>query len=283
METLLAIIEEPKEAKQFISYVGRMALDFSFKVHLIYVQEPYDYTLGQPPSVSYSTSLEIQKQNAKEAESTLKSLISEIRNEIPGDIIIEYSTEIADKSAVINDYVAANKANMAILEAQEKISFWTFTSSYIDVINNVNCPVWVIPHKAQYKPIRQIIYATDYKEEDVGTLRKLIGLTFRLSPSITALHICDSVDFEERVRQTGFNEMVQEKTGYKNITVKCMTEKEHQNTSHLINDYALEVEADLIVVLKENRNFFDRIFNPNSTKKVVKETELPVLVYKLEK
>lgn len=280
METLLAIINDPKEAKSFIGYVAHMVQDLNLKAHLMYVQEPYDYTLGQPPSASYSASVEVQKKNAEEAEEYLAKLIGEIHSEIPGDFSMYFSTEVADISVVINDYVSSKRANMVILEAAEQKSFWTFASSYFDVIERVNCPVWIIPFSTQYKPVREIVYATDYKEEDVETLKKLVGLTFSLSPSITALHICDSVDFEEKVRTTGFNEMVQTKTGYKNIAVKCMVEKDNQKASHLINEYALEVSADLIVVLKENKSFFDRIFSPDSTTKIVKEAELPVLVYK---
>ena len=279
METLIAIIEKPEDAKHFISYVGHMALDFNMKVHLVYVQEQYDYTLGPPPSPGYSATLEVQKNNERKAAKTLQRLIGEIRDELPGKISIEYSTEIADKSAAIMDYISAKKATMAVMEAREPLGFWSFTSSYLDVINSVTCPVWIIPHRAMYKPMKQIVYATDYKEEDLKTLRKFIELTAGQGPAITALHICDTVDFEEKVKQAGFNEMVQAKLGYKDITVKCLREKDNQNASQLINEYAVIINADLIVVLKENRNFFDTIFNPDSTKKIVKEAQMPVLVY----
>ena len=228
METLLAIINEPKKAKSFIGYVVHLALDLHTNIHLMYVQEPYDYTLGQPPAKGLATSVKAQKSNAEDAKKEIETHIKDVIGEISGEISINYSTEIAYRTILVNSYISDNKASMIILEEEEQISFWSQTSNNIDIINHVNCPVWVIPFNADYKPFREIVYATDYKEEDIQTLKNLIGLTYRFSPVITALHITDSVDFEEKVKKTGFNEMLQTKTGYQNITVKPLVEKDKE-------------------------------------------------------
>ena len=279
METLLAIINKPKEAKSFIGYIVHLAQDLDTNVHLMYVQEPYDYTLGQPPATGFSTSVEVMKRNAEDAKKDFAKLIQNVLNEISGEVKIDYSAEIDTTTTLINRYISDNKAGMVILEEEEKKSFWSQTSSNIDIINHVNCPVWVIPFNISYRPFREIVYATNYVEEDIPTLKNLIGFTYRFSPGITALHITYSIDFEERVKKTGFRDMFQSKTGYQKITVKSILEKDDENAAQLINEYALNINADLIVILKENRNFFERILSPGSTKKILKEATLPVLVY----
>jgi nucleotide-binding universal stress UspA family protein len=47
----------------------------------------------------------------------------------------------------------------------------------------------------------------------------------------------------------------------------------------LINDYSSDIDANLVVMLKENRHFLERLFKPSSTKKLIKEAKLPVLVF----
>jgi len=84
---------------------------------------------------------------------------------------------------------------------------------------------------------------------------------------------------EEKIKEAGFMDMVHSKTGYRNISVISLNEKDHENSAKLINDYALTNDADLIVVLKENKNFFSRLLKPSATKKIIKEARLPVLVY----
>ena len=280
MKTLLAIINEPEKAKGFIGYVAHLAQDLLANVHLMYVQEPYDYSLGQPPaSAAINSVMAIQKSNAENANKKFAMHIKEVHDTISGDISISYSVEIASLISIVEEYCTENKADMVILEDHEKSGFWFQNTSENDIINHVNCPVWVIPPGADYKPLKEIIYATDYKKEDIPTLKNLIGLTSRFSPAITALHITDSVDFEEKVKKAGFREMLQTETEYKNITVKSLVEKSNENSAQLINEYALNTNADVIVVLKENRNFIERILNPSSTKKILKEARLPVLVY----
>ena len=128
-----------------------------------------------------------------------------------------------------------------------------------------------------YRPFKKILYATDYNEADITTLKRLVALTKEFSPEITALHITDSKDFEEKTMQKGFKDIVAQETNYDKIHVK--TEKESKSTEEKINDIAIKIKADLIVLLKENKGFIEKIFTSSSTKKVIKKAKLPVLVY----
>jgi nucleotide-binding universal stress UspA family protein len=56
-------------------------------------------------------------------------------------------------------------------------------------------------------------------------------------------------------------------------------EKSGENVGQLINDYACLIDANLIVVLKENRHFLERLVKSSSTKKIVQQARTPVLVY----
>jgi nucleotide-binding universal stress UspA family protein len=111
-------------------------------------------------------------------------------------------------------------------------------------------------------------------------LRKLIALTHHFSPRITAIHITENLDFEVRIQKAGFQEMLHRKTSYDQVSVKSLVEETNgEDIGQLINEYASLMEANLIVVLKENRHFFDRLFKSSATKKIVQQAKIPVLVY----
>jgi nucleotide-binding universal stress UspA family protein len=281
METILAIIKEPQKAEDFIVYSARLASELHFNLHLTFLQEPSDFTIGQPPpSPAYASFLKAQKERAENALSELDRQVKKLPDEITGKISIDYSAEFADAIIFINDYVEEDKAHMVILEEYEEKTFWATSSIEMSVINNANCPVWVIPPKATYTTYKEIIYATDYHEEDLVTLKNLVKLTRNLSPAITALHITDNNDFDERIKQAGFDDIVRSKIDYQKITLKSLKEHKKENAAQLINGYAQSVDADLIVLLKENRNFFERIISSDPTKEIIKKTRLPVLVYR---
>jgi nucleotide-binding universal stress UspA family protein len=237
--------------------------------------------MNDPKNAGIS-SIEIQKNLELLAESagkTLKNNALEIEKEFSNKINIESAVEIGVTSLTVESYINDDRAQMVVMEGQENKKIWGQITTIMDVIRHVGCPVWIFPHLYSYKHFKEIVYATDYHEEDLQTLQKLVEMLDQMSPSITALHVSKNVDFEEKVKNKGLEESLQQKTGYDKIRVEAISREIDENTAGLINEYALSSKADLLVVLKENRHFLDRIFAGSSTKKIINEAQIPVLVY----
>jgi len=285
MKALIAMIYEPEGSKGLIEYTVKLAKDLKTNVHLLYVENPNNYPLGTPNLTGAATA-QLQRtleERVRSARTTLGRHVEELMGQIAGDIHIDISTEIDVESSVVERMIRDNEDQMVILESHGIESFWAGGSSTREIVRTVYCPIWVVPPDAGYGTFRQIIYATDYNEEDIPTLMKLIDLTRPFKPHITALHITDSADFDLRVKEAGFQEIIKTKTDYRKIHVETLIEKDTEDIAQLINDYATRTGADLIVVLKENRHFLERIFKSSSTDKIIKHTRIPVLVYHEQK
>lgn len=281
MNTLLAIVNEPKDSKSFINYAAHLAKDLKVDLHLLNVQNPNLYPLGTPGSLGAETSQMQEKMEglAETADNILAEMVEKADPKVLKSTAISHSSEIGTIELVIDEYLKQKKAHMIVLRGNDRKNFWVQDSSNMDIIRDFDCPIWIIPKETAYHPFKEVVYATDYHEEDIPTLKEVLNITNPFKPHITALHATESIDFEEKIKSSGFSQMVQEKTGYNNISITNLSEKGNGNIAHLINDYALHVDADLVVVLKENRNFLERIFSSSSTKKIIKESQLPVLVY----
>jgi nucleotide-binding universal stress UspA family protein len=279
METLLSVVRETDKAKNFISYVVRLAQDLKVRIHLMYVQEAYEYTIGQPPAPETYT-IDNLKEKEEEAGMELRAIVSEVLEELAGEVSLEYSTELASTISVIDEYYTDNKDGLVVLEGEEQKSILSPGPSVNEIIDATDCPVLIIPENVDYKSFRKIVYATDYKAKDIKTLKHLIELTGKLSPSIIALHVVGKPETEELISEAGFKEMLQAETGYKNLSVELLEADENESAPQLIWDFLLEKNIDLLVMLKENRNFFERISNPDQTKKIMRGAEIPVLIYK---
>lgn len=281
MKTLLAIIDEPKESKEFLRYVAGMAINLTAQVKVIHVHTPANYPTGMTDATGF-TSLQIKKgldDLVDDSKKILKTHIEEINEEISSHVFTDFSSDIGFASVFASDLVENKKVDMVVMEGQHEDSFWMQTSSNMDVIKQVKCPVWIIPKGAVYKPFTDIVYATDYKKEDISRLKKLINTFPHYTPNITALHITDSVAFEDEVKKAGFVEMLKKQTDYDSLWVKTIYQSNHDDLTQLLNDFAIKSKADLLVMLKENKTFFDRIFDTNHTKEILKKTQLPVLIY----
>jgi nucleotide-binding universal stress UspA family protein len=280
MKNLLAIINDANESKEFIRYVANMAIDLNANVKLLYVQEPF-YPIGGAVGATGAVYAEVHQN--QEALSTAKEIllkhISDITSILPDSLVINISTEYGNTSLIAKEFVSDKKADMLVLEGQENEGFWEQSSGNKEIISQVECPVLIIPNHAFFKAFTEIIYATDYNEEDITGLKKLLSFAQPFSPNITALHITDNIDFKAKVEQAGFLDMLHKRTNYEKLSVRILDESSNDDIAQLINDYASLINADLIVVLKENKTFFERIFQTDSVKEIIKESMLPVLVF----
>ncbi|MEA1896906.1 MAG: universal stress protein [Bacteroidota bacterium] len=281
MKTLLVLIKNPAESESIIKYAVDLACGLKSNIHLFYAENP-----SPNPLVTTHLNGAAERQLQKSLENRIKAgkeaitdQVKAMMHKISGEVIVEVTAIIGDEITLIGRMVETGKVQMVMIEGQEMESFPLKGSFAKELIRNVHCPVWLIPKDAEYQPFQHIIYATDYHNEDIPTLKKLIDLTHFVSPQITALHIAENEDFNLRIKNVGFQKMLLAKTEYKKISVKALVENEGDDIVGLINKYAASYASDLIVLLKENQHFLDRLFKPSTTEKMIKKAKRPVLIY----
>lgn len=279
MKTLAVLLNDINGDKELIQYAAHLARDLKVSLQLLYVQVPHGYVSHGVMDVPVAQIEANYIANAKIAKEKIDELLPQIRNEIPAAIKIDYKSEIGIPSLILDDKVSSGEIDMLLVKSSPDEAFWLQTNSNMDIIRNVLCPVWIIAPDKKYKPLSKIIYATDYQKEDIKTLKKLIDLTVPFVTEITAVHISETDDFAARIKETGFDEMLKQKAGFKDIRVKSVANREGRDITEILNEEAEKADADLIVVLKENKNFFERIFGSSFTGELIKEANLPVLVF----
>ncbi len=277
MKTLLAIINSPADSENFIRYTNKMAEDLNFNLHFLYIQSPalYSMSSGAIRAGAQPVGIEIEE-DKKNAVNKIKEKVRKSKIDLS---TVSIGAETGEADMVINRFISDNKADMVVLEGRDESGFWILDSANKDIIQKVNCPGWMIPSGIDYLPYKRVVYATDYNEADIKTLNNLIDVTGKYSPHITALHVTGSADFQERIKETGYKKMIEEETGYDKISVRSLIDRGEKSLGEYINDFALENQANLIVLLKENKGFTERLFKPGFTGKILKKTGLPVLIY----
>ena len=281
MKTLLVLIKYTDASESIIEYAVDLARDLKTNVHLLYVENPISTPMGTP-HLTGGAVVQLQRSlegKLKAGRKAITDQVKEMMHKISGEVILEVSEAVGDEITLISKMVETGKVQMVMIEGQGMESFTQRDSVAKELIRNVHCPVWLIPKGTEYQPFHHIIYATDYHEEDIPTLKKLIDLTHIVSPQITALHITDNAEFNLRIKNAGFQKMLETKTGYNKISVKALVENDEDDIVGLINKYAASYASDLIVLLKENQHFLERIFNRSITEKMIKEAQKPVLIY----
>ena len=267
MKTIAFSLEDIESSWKLIRYAVLLAKDLNANVQVIFVQSPpviygeHDF-LG-----TVATSVH---QNVLGYDNTVKikaeKIIGELKKEISAETNITFCLEEGTYNQILTQKVEDGEIDMVMLPDQTDQSAWTQTLSNLDIIRNVQCPIWIIAPNTKYQPLKKIIYATDYQKEDISTLKRLLALTSVFTPEIIALHVSDNIDFEKKIIKAGFKEMIKMETGSNAISLKNIVNENNQNVTEILTNVAAEINADLIVVLQENKNFLERIFESSFTK-----------------
>jgi nucleotide-binding universal stress UspA family protein len=285
MKELLVHVLSPATAQLFITYAAYLARDLNLTVKYIHVQAPANFPLAMPGSLSATgkvTQIDIDRETEK-ARHHFKNQIEKLYASEPDLPLLEYHIEVGHPPEIIYEYCKSKSVDSIMLSSSKGGSLFSDDTSNIDIIRKVRCPVWIIPEGIIYKPFSEILYATDYHEEDLPNLKLLARFASRFPASITAVHITRDAGFQDRVKGEGFASMIKKETGYEMISIKILNEKKGEPLVEELHNFALMMDADLIVLLRENRGFTDRLFHGSRSEKIARETQLPVLIFNEER
>lgn len=137
------------------------------------------------------------------------------------------------------------------------------------------CPVLAIPENAKYQGFSNIVYATDYLEEDVEVLGKLIEITGLFGPEIIVVHITVPNDpvadrAEKWVRD------LKDKIGYDRIRFESLT---GDSLVDALDDFLERNRTNLLVMVeKERSGILDKLFHDDLVKKMEMHSSIPLLI-----
>jgi nucleotide-binding universal stress UspA family protein len=281
MNQLLVLINDINNSEPYIRYAAGFAHDLNLSVHFLYVFNPLDYPLGIPGTTG--SEVQFTQENVEREKEKSSKLLEDMLKKLDSDISVlksvQYFVEIGLTSDIVDQYTKDKKVKMVMLEANDGGSNFSFSELNMDIIRKVECPVFVVPDNVKYHSFSHIVYATDYKEEDIDTLKKLAKIAGRYHARINSLHISDHAGFTEKIKSEGFDHMVSAKVGYDRINMSNLPENHHESMIDVLQKYAAGIKADMIVVLRENRNFLERIFKKSEIRRLISKSNIPVMVY----
>jgi hypothetical protein len=270
MRNILAIIREPDEAKSFVGFVARLANDIHMPVHLMYIEEEYEYTIGQPPARDTFTG-EKQTEKVNRFKMIIPGMIREIQNEIGSNVNINFSADLASVTEKTEEYCNNHDTEMVILDGYVPKSFTGITSND-EIADEINCPVMIVPGHYSYVPLRKIIYASSDAERDIPIINHLVRIFSSATPEIRIVQIGNTAKSE------GLLEIIRSRTGYQGIFIDYHGKE--KNLTNLVKEYVSSL-PDLIVSHRQERNFFEKLFNTDPARKIIEDYRLPLLIFKI--
>jgi len=135
----------------------------------------------------------------------------------------------------------------------------------------------VIPHACNFRPIRNIVFATDLKKlfNYQNYIQDIVNYARLFDSSVHFIHVStkeDAEDWEHSSTQKTIKQVVDrdQRHSFKSIHGKSIIDA--------VNQYVEESRADLLVVVKHQHPFLESIFHESVSKEISLASKIPVLV-----
>lgn len=144
-----------------------------------------------------------------------------------------------------------------------------------DVISGVDVPMLCVPLEAEFKKIETIGFTTRFRPKDKKALKKVLSIAQKTNAVVKCLYVKTSdSDVETKTIEVWENEFRDDP-----IEFFVINSDEVKET---IYDFILYKSIDVLTMLTYKRGFFEGIFKPSLTKKIVSNFDIPILAMHID-
>ena len=277
MKTILFPTDFSANASHASQYAGMLAKSFDANVVLLNVHSITSITEYQLPNEIDN----LIEANQKKSEDDLRDFAVNF---------MQTSHLVADRVSQIVEYGFANEKIIETADAiqADMIVMGTKGTTYLldkwlgthaqGVMKKANCPVWIIPNKASINSPQNILYAADFKEDEVVATQKVLWFCKPLGAKCKVVHVHEY--FEPNVGHV-VEEMVKSlEEEFKNIDDVSFINLKRDNIVEGLETYIKTHKPDVLAMAISEKSFFEKLFDTSMTNHFVQGSNLPVLIFK---
>lgn len=270
MKNILVPIDFSEASHNAAKYAVSLAKPFNARVTLINVI-PAAFIIDD--SVA---DLVMAKQ--EELMESHKELIDKEIEALSGNdwITIRGIVEEGSANEVIQETAKLKDADIIVMGMKGKgKSNSVFGSTTTKVIRKSVLPVFVIPEKAEFKPIDTVTFASDFDEETgIDRYSLLVDLSGKFQSLIYVLNVQKN---EYAMSASKVRGKMNTNETFSNLNHEFHAINEN-NVEDGINKFIEKNPSDILVMVAHRRNLLERMFGKVHTKEMSYQTKIPLLV-----
>jgi nucleotide-binding universal stress UspA family protein len=276
MKKIVSIIYSFEDIERIADYAMKLARDLNRELEFLHAVESKN--INWDPTVTKYNSLSNVSEGddnilVREHERILQKVLHVKKVSLDYDLSVDFTIVPGSVSVLAKMLSERDDVEMVLVAYTSKNNMDVVVSELID---NLRLPVFTFPLEEEYHKIKTIVYASDYQKQDVEILKKVAKMAKKLLASVTVFHALKSNEFDAELKKNGLQEMVNEKIDLNNIRVQ---QEKAGSPAKGIRRFTQRSYADLVVMLKQNKNFLQEIFGRSTTREILHDIDTPMLIY----
>lgn len=262
------------------------ALDFAYGLSrkfnaLLVILHVADLPTIMNSSSSVTSFTEMEEEKKASIIEQLEKYSSDHFKDIDGHANIQFKVNLNSSTVKgIIESINETGADLVVVgtKGQSKLKEVIMGSTAKGLVAKAHCPVLTIPENALFKETKQIIYASDYNENDIAALKKLADFAKVYNAEISVLHIFS----DERANDSEtsvFKKLLTEQVKYAHLKYDTQVSA---NVAESLVGYLQDNKADLLVMFeKENSGIVNLLFHKDMVRKFATHTTIPLMSYNI--
>jgi nucleotide-binding universal stress UspA family protein len=206
---------------------------------------------------------EFMQQNVEILQKKFTVKIDSVVKEGPASIVLAHVVRERNADLVVMGMKGKGKSNSL------------FGSTTLTHIRKSIVPVMVIPEKTEFKSIETITLASDFDEEtELANYKLLKTIAERNNAFVQILNVRKK---EMKLSSSEIAGKLNTEIAFNKLPHKFFI-VEDEEVDDGIEEFLKKNPSDILVMLSRRHNFFKRIFGTIHTRKMIHETQIPLLV-----
>jgi nucleotide-binding universal stress UspA family protein len=276
MKNILVPIDFSDNAEIVIAAAKEICRHTGAKMTLLHVSQPYIPDISMPLAGS---TLGMYEEMNQEHDLRLMEFVDALHKE---GLDANSRRELGPIPGVVLDIATEMSAELIVVGRTGSGTFLDklFGSNATLIALDAKCPVLVIPHGSDSFTFNKMLYATQLEYEEVPVLKEIKKLAAALKAELNFVKINGGDQPNIHVDQDYIDDIT-DTFGIGNHEIVI---KQAPTVIEGLVAYYEKIEANLLVVASRPRGLLEQyLTNPSMTKKLVLNTQHPILVYHLRK
>ena len=192
------------------------------------------------------------------------------------------STEAIKDTSVVNGIISiATELDAAVIitgiKGVNMFKEFIMGNTTKHLIEKSPCPVLAIPVETSHKQLETIVYASDFLEEDISAIRKLVEIAWPFKAVIKVVHITTKEEYDGITQMEWFIEEIKQKIKYEKIEFEVIFSEDIFDSLRI---YLGDVNADLVVMMeREKYGLIDKITHRDLVKRMESYGKIPLMSF----
>lgn len=271
-------------AQNAFQYCLQMADFYKAEIVLLHVVYPEYEMMDLPVMATKAT-----KDKLEAARSALQSFSGLTVHQVQEGAglstlpVVQNEVEVGAPVGVITKIAARDEVDLILLgtKGEHNALERTLGSVTTGVIEHAHCPVLVIPEAAVWKQIQTLAYATDLSESDPYHVWKTIQMLEPFHPVAHVVHVSNgSKEGEVSEKLADMEDFFNRSENNTAALQIAFHELDRESVTVGLEEFVSYYEIDVLAMFAPHHSWIDRLFSSSTTRKMVFETTVPLLLLK---